>query len=185
MKLSMALLLGSALTGLATPVLAQVAPASPQQYQTDQDRDRERNTQAYNDGYTQGQADARSHAGRNDQATAQWTKDDDQRAYRQGYDAGYENIMNGGMSAREPVAPAARMEHGDNQAQQFGYQDGVAAGRQDAMKGNKFKPEDHDLYKSGTHGWAAELGTKDEFKQLYRQAFIKGYEDGYKGSGLH
>jgi hypothetical protein len=177
MKLFMPILLGAAMVaGCAAPAFA----APRQQYQSDQDRDRDRNTQAYNDGYAQGQADARSHAGRNDQATTRWTKDDDQRAYRQGYDSGYDNIMNNGNAA---AVPGSNLPSGDQQARQFGYQDGLAAGRADQMKGHSFKPEDHDLYKNGLHGWSSTLGTKDQFKQLYREAFVKGYEDGYRGTG--
>ena len=180
MKLSLHLFLGAVLAaGCAVPALAQDGSYSPQ-YQNDQDRDRARNTQAYNDGYAQGQADARSHAIRNDQPTSQWTKEDDNRAYRQGYDAGYQNIMGGGRDAN---MPRDNMGSGDRQAEQFGYQDGLAAGRHDQMKGDKFKPADHDLYKDGTHGWTASLGPKDQFKQLYREAFMKGYQDGYQGSG--
>ena len=169
--------------GCAIP--AHAVSAYPQ-YQSDQDRDRDRNTQAYNDGYAQGQADARSHAIRNDRPTAQWSKDDDQRAYRQGYDAGYQNIMSGGemnRGDRDTATPADRAIAGDRQAEQFGYQDGLAAGRRDQMKGEKFKPTDHDLYKDGLHGWTASLGTKDQFKQLYREGFMKGYQDGYQGTG--
>lgn len=180
MKLSLHLFLGAILAvGCAIPALAQDTSAPPSQYQNDQDRDRDRNTQAYTDGYAQGQADARGHAIRNDQPTAQWTKDDDMHAYRQGYDAGYANIMGG----RDADVPHDRMAGGDRQAEQFGYQDGLAAGRQDQMKGDKFKPSDHDLYKNGLHGWTASLGTKDEFKQLYREGFMKGYQQGYQGTG--
>ena len=175
MKLTSLLLGAAMMAGCAAPALA----SSAQQYQSDQDRDRERNTQAYNDGYAQGQADARGHAIRNDRATSQWSKDDDQRAYRQGYDAGYNNIANDHASA----ATESPMGHGDREASQFGYQDGLAAGRHDQMKGDKFKPQDHDLYKDGTHGWTASLGTKDQFKQLYREGFVKGYEEGYRGPG--
>ena len=187
MKLSMFLFLAAVLAvGCALP--AHAVTAYPQ-YQNDQDRDRDRNTQAYNDGYAQGQADARSHAIRNDRPTTQWSKDDDQRAYRQGYDAGYQNIMNGTMSDRDhdraTASPADQMAAGDRQAEQFGYQDGLAAGRQDRNKGDKFKPQDHDLYKNGMHGWTAELGTKDQFKQLYREGFVKGYQEGYQGTGPH
>jgi hypothetical protein len=178
MKPFKALITAAALAALAAPLMVHAAPPAPQPFQTDQQLDRDRNTQAYTEGYAQGQSDARSHASRNDQPTSQWSKNDDQQAYRQGYDAGYQNVETNGNAM-----PADRMGHGDNQAQQFGYQDGLAAGRQDQMKGNKFKPEDHDLYKSGTHGWTSELGTKDQFKQLYREAFIKGYEAGFRGNG--
>ncbi len=87
------------------------------------------------------------------------------------------------MNNADNVNPAANLAPGDQQARQFGYQDGLAAGRHDVMKGDKFKPEDHDLYKNGLHGWTAALGTKDQFKQLYRESFVKGYEEGFRGTG--
>jgi len=179
MKLFMPILLGAAMVA-GCAALAVAAPR--QQYQSDQERDRERNTQAYNDGYAQGQADARSHAIRNDQASSRYTKDDDTRAYRQGYDSGYDNIMNNG-SARDNAGIPASMPHGDQEATQFGYQDGLAAGRADQRKGHQFDPHGHGLYKDGEHGWTSTLGTKDQYKNLYREAFVKGYEDGYRGTG--
>jgi hypothetical protein len=181
MKILGTIIIGSALVA-SVPMMAQNPSTSS--YQSDQDRDRDRNTQAYNDGYAQGQADARSHSVRNDRPTTQWSKDDDQRAYRQGYDAGFENVTGEGRTAPGyATRPGDRMGQGDQEAEQFGYQDGLAAGRQDQMKSNKFKPEDHDLYKEGTHGWTSTLGTKEQFRQLYRQNFIKGYEQGYRGAG--
>jgi hypothetical protein len=183
MKLLTPIFLGAALVvGCAAPAL------NAQTYQDDQNR--QANTQAYSAGYAQGQADARGSAVRNDVATSQWVRDDDRRAYQQGYDAGYDNVVNRtpepGAAVVPPgpaVPPPAAGLPGDQQARQFGYEDGLAAGRHDAMKGDKFKPEDHDLYKNGLHGWTASLGTKDQFKQLYREAFVKGYEEGFRGPG--
>jgi len=174
MKPWIPILLGAALVaGCAAPALA----SSPQNYQDEQNR--QANTQAYSAGYTQGQADARNHNPRNDQPGSAWVSNGDQLAYTQGYDSGYDNIL-----TRAEVPPAAaNLPPSDQQAKQFGYQDGLAAGRHDAMKGDKFKPEDHDLYKNGLHGWTTALGTKDQFKQLYREAFVKGYEEGFRGTG--
>jgi hypothetical protein len=180
MKLLTPILLGAAL------VVGCAAPALAQNYQDDQSR--QANTQAYSAGYAQGQADARGNAVRNDVATSQWVRDDDRRAYQQGYDSGYDNVMNRSGDAAIPpqsaVPPAAgSLSEGQQQSRQFGYQDGLAAGRHDQLKGDKFKPEDHDLYKNGLHGWTPALGTKDQFKQFYREAFVKGYEEGFRGNG--
>jgi hypothetical protein len=172
MKLFMSLFLGAAMVAGS----AVAALAAPQNYQDEQTR--QANTQAYSAGYSQGQADARSGGTRNNQPGSQWVSNSDQLAYTQGYDAGYNNVMNHASSAvgAPPLGP------GDEQARQFGYQDGLAAGRADARNGDKFKPEDHDLYKNGLHGWTAALGTKDQFKQLYREAWMKGYEEGFRGT---
>ena len=181
MKLLTPIFLGAALlVGCAAPTLL-----AQQSYQDEQNR--QANTQAYSSGYAQGQADARGNAVRNHVATSQWVRDDDRRAYQQGYDAGYDNVMSRSGDAAVPpqaaVPPAAaNLSPGDQQAKQFGYQDGLAAGRHDQMKGDKFKPENHDLYQDGLHGWTASLGAKDQFKQLYREAFVKGYEEGFRGT---
>jgi len=177
MKQWMPILLGAALVaGCAAPALA----SSPQNYQDEQNR--QANTQAYSAGYTQGQADARNHNPRNDQPGSAWVNSGDQLAYTQGYDAGYDNAKTRAADAAA-VPPAANLSPGDQQAKQFGYQDGLAAGRHDALKGDKFQPEHHDLYKNGLHGWTPSLGAKDQFKQLYREAFVKGYEEGFRGTG--
>src|SRR5579862_1003536 len=169
MKLSMSTVLGAVLAlGCASPAFAHARAVG--QYQDDGQATRQRNTQAYSDGFAQGQADARSNATRNDAPTSQWTQVDDQQAYRQGYDAGYAHTMNSAESA----VPGQRMGHGDQQAGQFGYQDGLAAGREDQMKGKGFRPQEHELYKHGDHGWTSTLGTKDQFKQIYREGFMKG-----------
>src|SRR5436305_481846 len=139
MKLFVPILGAALIVGCAAPALA-ISP----QYQNDQDRDRDRNTQAYNDGYAQGQADARGHAIRSTAPPpSRGTKDDDTRAYRQGYDSRHGHLMNGAFanSSALPASPPAGSTH--QQAEQFGYQDGLAAGRKDQRHGDKFKPEDH------------------------------------------
>jgi len=171
MKISMPILilLGAALAvGCAAPALAaQPSPAAP----AFQERH-----EAYNDGYAHGQGDARANAARNDHPTAQWETDVDRAAYRDGYNAGYDEVRN----ATGPAASGmgyARPE----QARQFGYDDGLAAGQQDRNKGNKFNPSNHDFYKNANHGWDAQQGTKYDYSQLYRESFMKGYEAGYRG----
>jgi hypothetical protein len=171
MKFTMPILLGVALVaGSAAPAAARPKPLT-QDYQSD--RDRERNTQAYKNGYARGQADARVGAVNNDQPTAQWTKDDDMHAYRQGYTAGYENIRDGGGS---------RTEYLEQQAGQSGYEDGLIAGRTDVHDGKDFRPEHGESYEHAVHGWNPDMGSKDEFQQLYRQAYVRGYQAGYGGT---
>ncbi len=172
MKISMPILIlmGAALAvGCAAPALARPNPAAPQY------EERERH-EAYNDGYAHGQGDARADAARNDHPTAQWATDVNREAYRDGYNAGYDEV-------RDAAGPAAsRMGYAKpEQARQFGYDDGLVAGRQDRNKGNKFNPQDRDLYKSATHGWDAELGNRYEYRQVYRESYMKGYEVGYRG----
>jgi len=174
MKPLMPILLGAALiAGCAAPALA-----SPRPYQDQTDQSRQANTRAYSAGYSQGEADARSHNSRNDQPGSQRVSSADQLAYTQGYDAGYNHAIN-----HESDATTTQLAPGEQQAKQFGYQDGLAAGRQDRRKGDTFKPASHDFYKDATHGWTPALGPKEQFKPLYREGFMQGYEQGYKGTG--
>lgn len=177
MKITMPLLLGAALICAAAVPATSYAQSSQSSYaQSDQDRDLNRNTEAYRDGYSRGQTDAQGGA-RNDQPSDRWTKDDDQRAFRQGYDAGYQN----GRSAAIGSTGAASDRPLSNDAARYGYDDGLAAGRHDKTKGERFRPTDSEMYKHADHGWAADFGDKAHYKQVYRQAYAKGYEQGYNG----
>lgn len=51
------------------------------------------------------------------------------------------------------------------------------------MKGHAFDPHGHGLYRNGLQGWTSTFGTKDQYRDLYREAFVKGYEEGYRGNG--
>jgi hypothetical protein len=66
-----------------------------------------------------------------------------------------------------------------NVAYNFGYQDGVIQGQKDRNKGKEFRPRKNDRFEDADHGYHREFGNKDYYKQQYRQAFIRGYEDGY------
>lgn len=180
MKMHLPLFLGAALAlGCAAPAVAHPRPLNPQDAQTQatQDMDRERNSQAYKDGYAQGQTDAQR-GSRNDQPTDRWTQDADRQAYRAGYDAGYRESSN-------VTSPAARMGHGDQQARQFGYEDGLAQGRKDRDNGKSFRPTNGDQYKHADHGWSSSIADKDTYHQMYREGYTKGYEEGYRGTGPH
>jgi len=171
--LGAALILGCAAAGAAQPRSASV--------QNQNDQDHGRPTQAYSAGYSQGQADVRNSSARNDQPPAQWTSVEDQRAWRQGYEAGF----NSGTSRAEQSAssPVEDLRRGPQQATDYGYQDGLADGRHDRTKDQKFRPEDSRFYKAADHGWTAALGTKGEYQRLYREAYMRGYEEGFRGTG--
>ncbi len=171
MKISMPMMivLGAALAvGCAAPALARPNPAVPQYQETERH-------QAYSDGYAHGQGDARADVDRNDYPTAEWTTDVNRAAYRSGYNAGYDEVRAAGPAPDHMGYPKAE------QARQFGYDDGLAAGQQDRNRGNQFNPPNHDMYKSATHGWDAALGAQYDYRQIYRDSFVKGYEAGYGG----
>lgn len=162
------------LTFAAAPAVAQTMDSPSAQVQ-------QANTasEAYRDGFLHGQTDARNGV-RNDQPTARWASEGERNSYRDGYQAGYMQSSPASTSSN-PATSADAMNYNQPGPAQYGYNDGLANGRKDKTKGDKFKPTDGDMYKHADHGWAAEFGDKDHYKQVYRQAYAKGYEEGYNG----
>jgi hypothetical protein len=65
-------------------------------------------------------------------------------------------------------------------AQQSGYTDGAFYAQRDMQRGNRFDPTGAKGYKDADHNYSSSLGSKNEFKQIYRQAFIQGYRNAYR-----
>jgi hypothetical protein len=65
-------------------------------------------------------------------------------------------------------------------AQQSGYTDGAFYAQRDRQSGKRPNPTDAKGYKDADHNYSSSLGSKDEFKQIYRQAFIQGYRNAYR-----
>jgi hypothetical protein len=181
LKLAPALCLGAALLFAWPSANAQSATAAtdPQQQPGS----------AYQNGFDHGKADAQSHLPSNSQPRDQWTSDDARSAYRQGYTAGYAAGSSAASTPAPGAAAAGTAAAGtagamanpsvSNDAARFGYQDGLAAGRKDKDGGHSFRPTDSDMYKNADHGWTADFGDKDHYKQLYRQSYAQGYQAGY------
>jgi hypothetical protein len=64
-----------------------------------------------------------------------------------------------------------------NMVARQGYAAGFNQGQADASRGKKFKPTESDAY---DHAKIPEGMNKDTFKQEFREAFVKGYTNGYK-----
>ena len=65
-----------------------------------------------------------------------------------------------------------------NMVARQGYAAGFNQGQADASRGKKFKPTDSDAYE---HAKVPKGFNKDEFKQTFHEAFVKGYSNGFKG----
>jgi hypothetical protein len=65
-------------------------------------------------------------------------------------------------------------------AAQIGYRDGYEVGRNDARDRESFDPVRSRRYRSGDHDYDRRYGSKDEYKRVYRDAFQRGYEQGYR-----
>lgn len=64
-----------------------------------------------------------------------------------------------------------------NMVARQGYAAGFSQGQADASRGKKFEPTESDAYE---HAKIPKGMSRDEFKQQFREAFVKGYTNGYR-----
>jgi len=67
----------------------------------------------------------------------------------------------------------------ENPAFDIGYRDGLAIGQRDRQRGKAFRPDKNDNYEDADHGYQRSFGDKGLYKSEYRDAFRRGYKDGY------
>src|SRR5450755_4506411 len=106
-------------------------------------------------------AQAQDHQGTTttDQTTTTTTETHDWHAPR-GYDLAYPESGTPNMVARQ------------------GYAAGFNQGQADAGRSKKFKPTESDAYE---HAKIPKGMDKDRFKLQFRESFVKGYSNGFKG----
>jgi hypothetical protein len=63
-------------------------------------------------------------------------------------------------------------------AAHWGYQDGFADGGHDRATGHSFRPTHDRAYKHAPEYGHPPIG-RDEYKNIYREAYVRGYEKGY------
>ncbi|HXG86402.1 MAG TPA: hypothetical protein VNI84_20455 [Pyrinomonadaceae bacterium] len=66
-------------------------------------------------------------------------------------------------------------------AREQGTRDGQIRGASDRSRNKSFKPEDASGYERATNGYLKAYGSKDAYKNAYRQGFLLGYERAYNG----
>ena len=139
-------------------------------------RDRD-DRQAFQEGYRQGQWDAR-HGRRADPDDNRWREDDDRRAFREGYTRGYRETSGYGSGYfREPGYGVPT-----ESVRRIGFEDGVNDGRYDRQTGHSFRPTHDPNYRHADRGYNYTFGNRDYYKQLYREGYERGYQQGY-GNG--
>jgi hypothetical protein len=65
-----------------------------------------------------------------------------------------------------------------NYAARCGFNDGLADGRRDRETGHSFRPTHDGAYKHAPEYGHPPIG-RDEYKNIYREAYVHGYEKGY------
>ena len=61
-----------------------------------------------------------------------------------------------------------------------GYRDGYDKGREDARDNDSHDPVRHARYRAGNHGYDRRYGSKEDYKNVYRDGFRAGYDEAYR-----
>ena len=62
-----------------------------------------------------------------------------------------------------------------------GYNEGIKEGRKDRQRGDRFDYRDEEDYRNANTDYSSRLGNRALYQQYFRQGFINGYSDGYRG----
>ena len=71
------------------------------------------------------------------------------------------------------------------QAVNYGYQEGVRAGRADRMDRWQANYRDSYAYQDANYGYNGYYLRQDDYNYYFRQGFQRGYDDGYYGRGQY
>ncbi|HET6841043.1 MAG TPA: hypothetical protein VFK06_05055 [Candidatus Angelobacter sp.] len=129
---------------------------------------------AFDEGYRQGRWDA-EHRRRRDWDDNRWREGDDRRAYREGYNRGYDEAFRFDGRYRDGFA--------QNIARDNGFRDGFNHGLRDRETGHSFRPTHDGDFRHADRGYDPRFGFINNYRQVYRDAYLNGYERGYNGGG--
>ena len=62
-----------------------------------------------------------------------------------------------------------------------GYNEGIKEGRKDRSRGERFEYRDEEDYRNANVDYSSRLGDRGLYQQYFRQGFVNGYSDGYRG----
>lgn len=75
---------------------------------------------------------------------------------------------------------------GSNQLRQTalnaGYNEGIKEGRKDRGNNERFEYRDEEDYRNANTDYSSRLGNRALYQQYFRQGFVNGYTDGYRGN---
>jgi hypothetical protein len=72
---------------------------------------------------------------------------------------------------------------GRDVARDWGYRDGMDAGRGDWHARKSFNPNPRGRYKHSDRGYDRRFGDKHEYQETYARAYHEGYEHAFRGDG--
>jgi hypothetical protein len=62
-----------------------------------------------------------------------------------------------------------------------GYNEGIKEGRKDRDRGDRFDYRDEEDFRNANTDYSSRLGSRSLYQQYFRQGFVNGYSDGYRG----
>ena len=65
-------------------------------------------------------------------------------------------------------------------ARQQGYSYGLNVGAADAQRGQSYNPQRSKYWRNANEGYNGYYGNRDQFKQVFRNAFEQGYREGFQ-----
>lgn len=65
-------------------------------------------------------------------------------------------------------------------ARQQGYSYGMNVGAADAQRGQSYNPQRSRYYRDGTLGYSSYYGNRGQYRQVFRDAFLQGYREGFQ-----
>jgi|KBSMisStandDraft_5_1062788.scaffolds.fasta_scaffold12446_2 hypothetical protein len=68
-------------------------------------------------------------------------------------------------------------------AREQGYRNGLSTGASDAQRGQSYNPQRSHFWRNGTDGYSGSYGNRGQTKQVFRDAFVQGYREGYQRYG--
>jgi hypothetical protein len=133
----------------------------------------ERYRQSFRSGYSAGYSDGYQRYARN----YGYGRPDARRDSR---GPGYPNAYPGYPNAY-PGYPQSSGSYGyGNPAFQNGVNEGYEKGVEDARKNRSYDPRRHSWYRSGDRHYEGRYGSREQYKDIYRQGFTDGYDRGYR-----
>ena len=101
--------------------------------------------------------------------TGRWSADADRVAFIAGYEQGYREYSE--AQSGKLTEPSA--------AELAGYCDGTLDGASDRMKAQPFQVQKKANYRTAGQGFLEAKANPEEYIRFYRQAYSKGYQQGY------
>jgi hypothetical protein len=125
---------------------------------------------AFRDGLFLGRQDA-EHGRKPHLSTGRWSADADRRLFVSGYSQAYGEMFGAARDAPQVW----------QRAEQRGYRDGITDGLKQRRGSKQVQASASENYARANRGYSKRTGDVRQYKQLYREAYCTGYQQGYYG----